>query len=300
MSRIRTPVVWRLLVSLLPRRCHWLERVRQHRVGTGSRSAEAIRVRGDGARAERDAGGGGSVKFWLSLLGPEGGRIFPALGFGLTLPTLVAVFGCAVNTAMPTWVVSEEGLNVVRLEAQAASASQNTHPASLSPRDVATILRGVRTWERRNLIHRLVSGEAAKTRAFRDDEIAFLAPALSKGLAQASPAERVFFHLSHATEAGEEETTTGWLYIRDPIFHLVLTGVHDRHGPGPDISKYDRRMPDIPEAPGTFTVTFEPEEYLQKVISGSGWMRVGQQEELQIRYREALPILPLHPLRGKE
>jgi hypothetical protein len=71
--------------------------------------------------------------------------------------------------------------------------------------------------------------------------------------------------------------------------------VHDRHSPGPDISKYDRQMPNIPEATEAFDVTFEPEEYLVKVRSAGGWFAPHQREEVHIRYREALNALPKFP-----
>ena len=209
--------------------------------------------------------------------------------------TTVANVGCAAKTAQQVRTVGEEGLNVVRLE-QIQDARPNAHPVALSPSEVGTILRGVRVWEQRNVIHRLISGEAPKTRAFRDDELSFLAPPISRALAQAGPSEQVYFHVSHVTPTGEEETTTGWLLIRDPILHLVLSEVHDRHGPGPNISRYDRQMPDIPERSGSFDATFEPEQYLVKVRSGGGWFSADQREELLIRYRDALPSLPVHPL----
>jgi hypothetical protein len=80
----------------------------------------------------------------------------------------------------------------------------------------------------------------------------------------------------------------------------VLSEVHDRHGPGPNISRYDRQMPDIPQTSGSFDATFEPEQYLVKVRSGGGWFSADQREELLIRYRDALPSLPVHPLSEKE
>jgi hypothetical protein len=98
--------------------------------------------------------------------------------------------------------------------------------------------------------------------------------------------------MSHVTETGEQETTTGWLYVRDPLLYLVLSEVHDRHGPGPDINKYDRRMPDVPEQSGAFKVTFEPEQYLEGVRSRGGWFSADQREELRIRYHDVLPVLP--------
>jgi hypothetical protein len=208
---------------------------------------------------------------------------------GLTVAT-----GCAASPPAPQKTIYQSGLNQVRLEKDPDSSS-NTHPATLTPTEVGTLLRSVRAWERRNFLHQLVSGKADRTRAFRNEEITLLAPALSKALAQATPDQRVYFHLSHATEQGEEETSTGWLSVRDPLLILSVSEVHDRHSPGPDISKYDRQMPNVPQASADFDVTFEPEEYLAKVRSGGKLFAPDQREELQIRYRDALPALPIYP-----
>jgi hypothetical protein len=202
--------------------------------------------------------------------------------------------GCASTPELPPKIIYESGRNQVRLVKDPESTS-NAHPTNLSPAEIATLLRSVRSWERRNFIHRLFSGEADKTRAFRNEEIALLAPALSKALAQVAPDERVYFHLSHATEQGDEESTTGWLSIRNGILDLSLSEVHDRHGPEPDISKYDRQMPNVPERSTGFDVTFEPEEYLVTVKSGGRLFAPDQREELYIRYREALAALPIFP-----
>ena len=207
---------------------------------------------------------------------------------------LTVIAGCASQPVSPQKTIYESGLNTVRLEGDPDSAS-NTHPTVLTPTEVGTLLRGVRAWERRNVIHRLFSGQADRTRAFRDEEIVVLAPALTKALAQAAPAERIHFHLSHATDQGEEETSNGWLSVRGPLLHLTLSQVHDRHSPGPDIGKYDRQMPNVPEASPEFDVTFEPEEYLAMVRSGGSLFAPDQREELQIRYREALSTLPIFP-----
>jgi len=202
--------------------------------------------------------------------------------------------GCAGTPPAPQKTIYQSGLNQVKLEKDPDSAA-NTHPAILTATEVGTLLRNVRAWERRNFIHQLFSGKADRTRAFRNEEITLLAPILSKALAQATPDQRVYFHLSHATDQGEEESTTGWLAVRDVILILSLSEVHDRHSPGPDISKYDRQMPNVPQAPAAFDVIFEPEEYLAKVRSGGKLFAPDQREELQIRYRDALATLPIYP-----
>ena len=212
----------------------------------------------------------------------------------LALTALIVGAACTSAPEPPPKIIYESGRNHVRLVKDPDSTA-NAHPASLSATEIGTLLRSVRAWERRNFIHRLFSGEADKTRAFRNEEIAILAPALSKALAQAAPDERVYFHLSQVTDQGDEESTTGWLSIRNETLYLSLSAVHDRHGPEPDISKYERQMPNVPERSTGFDVTFEPEEYLIKVKSGGKLFAPDQREELQIKYREALAALPTYP-----
>lgn len=226
---------------------------------------------------------------------PPKHRTFSRRG-NLLLAVIAAAIatGCAAQPPAPAKTVYQSGLNHVRIERDPASTT-NVHPASLTATEIGTLLRGVRVWERRNPLHRLFVGQADKTRAFRDGEIAVLAPAMAKALSQASPADRVYYHLSHATEHGEEETSTGWVSVQDGTLHLGLREAHDRHGPGPDISKYDRQMPNVPERSPAFDATFEPEEFLVNVRSGGGLFAPDQQEELIIRYRDALSAMPAQP-----
>jgi len=208
---------------------------------------------------------------------------------GLSIAT-----GCASQPVSSSRTIYEAGLNTVRLE-QDPDSTSNAHPATLTAAEVGTLLRGVRASERRNIVHLLIFGQADRTRAFRKEEIALLALPLSTALSLAEPAERVYFNLSHATDQGDQESTTGWISIQGPILHLIISDVHARHSPGPDISKYDRQLPNIPEASALYDVTFEPEEFLVKVSSGGRLLAPDQREELQILYREALSTMPIQP-----
>jgi len=202
--------------------------------------------------------------------------------------------GCANPSPSIHKIIQQSGRNTVWIEPD-PDAVNNTHPVTLTPTEIGMLLRGVRSWERRNLVHRLYAGQPDHRRTFRDEEIAILAPPLSKALAQAAPSERVYFHLSHPTDQGDEETTTGWVSVRGSILYLSLSEAHDKHGPEPDISKYDRQMPNIPEVSTGFDATFEPEEYLVKVKSAGRMFAPDQREELQIRYQDALAALPTYP-----
>ena len=71
--------------------------------------------------------------------------------------------------------------------------------------------------------------------------------------------------------------------------------MHARHSPGPDISKYDRQLPNIPEASALYDVTFEPEDFLAKASSSARFWAPDQREELQIRYQDALAGLTVQP-----
>ena len=202
--------------------------------------------------------------------------------------------GCASQPVPSSRTIYEAGLNTVRLEQDPDSVS-NAHPATLAATEIGTLLRGVRASERRNIVHRLLFGQADRTRAFRKEEIALLALPLSTALSIAEPTERVYFHLSHATDQGDEETTTGWISIQGSILHLTISGIHDRHSPGPDISKYDRQLPNIPEASAVYDVIFEPDEFVAQTNSRARFWAPDQREELQIRYQEALAALTVPP-----
>jgi hypothetical protein len=201
---------------------------------------------------------------------------------------------CASQPVSSSRTIYEAGLNTVRLE-QDPDSTSNAHPATLTAAEVGTLLRGVRAAERRNIVHRLIFGQADQTRAFRKEEIALLALPLSTALSLAEPTERVYFNLSHATDQGDQETTTGWISIQGPILHLIISAVHDRHSPGPDISKYDRQLPNIPEASALYDVTFEPGDFLAKASSSARFWAPDQREELQIRYQDALAALTVQP-----
>lgn len=212
----------------------------------------------------------------------------------LVIAGISIIAGCASAPVSSGRTILDAGLNTVRLE-QDPDSSSNAHPATLTAAEVGTLLRGVRATERRNVVHRLVFGQADRTRAFRRDEISVLAAPLSTALALAEPTQRVYFNLSHATDQGDQETTTGWISIRGSVLHLTISNVHDRHSPGPDISKYDRPLPNIPEAAALYDVTFEPEEFLVQVISRARFWAPDQREELQIRYQDALAALTVQP-----
>jgi hypothetical protein len=218
-------------------------------------------------------------------------KLFP---LGLAVAVVLSA-GCVTAPPMRGQVIWETGSDQVRIDPDPGKG-RYTHPAQVTPNDMARLLRGVRSGEHRNVIHQLFSGEAKKTRTFRDDEIALLAGPLSSALAKAGPGDRVYFHLSESALEGGEVSTTGWLAIQDSVLVLQLSEAHDLHAPGSDISKYIRSLPDIPVPPTPFEATFEPEEFLAGQASLGSWFAPDQLEELRILYREALSAVPPYQL----
>ena len=210
---------------------------------------------------------------------------------GVILFFSISLLACASPPAIGGKAVFVNGVNEVRIVPE-EDGVRNSHPVNLTPSQIGTLLHRVFYGEQRTVVHRLLSGDPVKARAFRDPEIRLIAEPLSRALAEARPDERVYFRLGRPAQAGGEEITAGWMLIRGETLHLDLNEVHDVVAPGPDISKYQREQPDVPQAPTPFTASFEPEEYLAGKASKGSWLAPDQLEELQIRYKDALSALP--------
>jgi hypothetical protein len=229
------------------------------------------------------------------------------------------VIGCVPTPELKGREVTVVGLNDVALVAE-EDFERNDHPITLTPTDIATLLHRVLYHERRNFLSRRFIGDAPQHRVFHSDDIAFLAPALSSALAQARSDERVFFHLSRPARGsvqrgtsptktgmpgvamgrsvitGGEETTTGWIFIRGPLLHLVLNEVQFVHYPAPDIGKYVREMRNVPKSPTGFVLAFDPETYTVTRSSWGSWLAPRAAETLLIRLWEALADLSPYKL----
>ena len=137
----------------------------------------------------------------------------------------------------------QSGRNQVWLEKDPESTTSD-HPANLSPEEIGTLLRGVRSWESRNVIHRLFPGEAEKTLSVSCEEITSWRLHSLKHLRRPHRTTASIFISVMPPSRAMKESTSGWLSIRQDALVLALSRVHDRHGPQPDISKYDRQMPE--------------------------------------------------------
>lgn len=76
---------------------------------------------------------------------------------------LSIVTGCASQPVAPKKMIHQSGLNTVWLE-QDPDSTANTHPVTLTAKEVGTLLRGVRSWERRYMPASQTDAERFATR----------------------------------------------------------------------------------------------------------------------------------------
>ena len=178
----------------------------------------------------------------------------------LLLALLVA--GCAVPQ-VPARVIYEDPVNFVRLEPDPtvlaeAPKTQHSHPAAISPSQMAEVLKGLAVRDRRIPVQVWISGEAPLEPVFNEDEIALLAPRLAEALARAKPDERVTFYLSQPQTSIKREITSGGLYLREANLHFILGNWRIIYGIPAYGMVYDRRYPTRPTAPKGVELFFEP------------------------------------------
>lgn len=131
------------------------------------------------------------------------------------------------------------------------TAFQASHPAEIPPAQVALLLSGLHI----SGIERAKPGDGtAGYPLFSHDEVAFLAPLLSKALAEAEQNQRVKFSVKD-----DGLITDGTLYATRNLLRIALA--HYRAHPG----QADGRL-------ASYQLTFQPEEAVVKADTPQSWM----------------------------
>ena len=218
---------------------------------------------------------------------------------------MLMVTGCAGTR--PSIPIHEAALGTVFLENVPDTSFQAAHPIKLSETTVADILRGVHTKEKTGLL--LLLGKALKStnlndiRTFSEDDIAFLTPHIAIALAQATPTQRVGFHLystpeiSQAPKANQNrETTSGYVFADGLSLHFTLTQYRYRPGKKSNASQKEPRP--LPDTDGLRDreVTFLPEAAVRPdIYDRSSWIGKSEDRSLAIDYQLLARILAAPP-----
>lgn len=133
---------------------------------------------------------------------------------GITL-TLSA---CATGPELDV-TIRESDQGAVYVERIPDRSFRAAHPITLSVDTMARVLRGVGVKEDRGPIGNIVIGRPEAVRAFRDEDIQFLAPLLAEGLAKAAADQQVGFRL---VRSEMYEATKGSLYAYGQSLYLTV------------------------------------------------------------------------------
>jgi hypothetical protein len=183
--------------------------------------------------------------------------------------SLAAVLSACVIPHIPSRAVYEDPVNFVRLEDDPNVETDkretlHSHPAIISPELMAAILKGLTVQEHRIKLQRMISGDSPREPAFREEDIAWLAPKLAEALARSEAHERVTYYLSRPQTSIKREITTGGLYVRGDHLHFILGNHRIPYGIPSYGMVYDRRYPTKPTAAKGFELYFEPESAVIK------------------------------------
>lgn len=228
----------------------------------------------------------------------------PLQFFMLSCLTVIVV-GCAGSR--PSTSIHEAALGKVFLEDVSDKSFQAAHPIKLSETTVADILRGVHTKEKTGLL--LLLGKALKStnlndiRTFSEDDIAYLAPHITTALAQATPNQRVGFHVYSAPAISQQpkinqnrETTSGYLFADGLSLHFTLTQY--RYRPGKKSTSSQKEPRPLPDTDGLRDreVTFLPEAAVRPdVYDRSSWIGKSEDRSLAIDYQLLTKVLTAPP-----
>jgi hypothetical protein len=174
----------------------------------------------------------------------------------------VFLSACGISP-VPARVIYEDPTDFVRLEPDPDAypdlpETLHSHPAELSADAVMALLEGLYVRETRNRLQRYFMGTAPLEPAFRDDEIAWLAPRVAEALADARPDEHVTFYISYPQTSSKREITSGGLYVHGRRLHFRLANHRIIYGIPAYGLVYDRRYPTAPTAPKGFDLFFDP------------------------------------------
>lgn len=172
--------------------------------------------------------------------------------------------GCA-RLPVPIQVIHEDQRLVIRIE-QVAKDEGYTHPISIEAADVTKVLKGLSAREQPSSWPlRLFGKTALPERLLQDEQVQALAPYMVEGLRMANPNERIAFALYEPglNPAYERIVTSGWIAIRNPFFHIGLDYVRNLQ-PLSLTHSYLPFYPEMPPAPPTYDMFFEPQQFWVK------------------------------------
>lgn len=140
-------------------------------------------------------------------------------------PVLVLLIGitltlsaCATGPELDL-TIHESDRGAVYVERIPDRSFRAAHPITLSADTLVQVLRGVAVKEDRGLFGNIITGRSGAVRAFRDEDIQFLAPLLAEGLTKAASDQQVGFRV---IRPGMNDLAKGSLYAYGQSLYLTV------------------------------------------------------------------------------
>jgi hypothetical protein len=143
----------------------------------------------------------------------------PRLALVLLTGITLALSACASGPDLDL-TIHESERGAVYVERFPDLSFQAAHPITLSADTMARVLRGVVVKKDRGLLGYLVAGKPEAVRAFRDEDVEYLAPLLAEGLTRAASDQQVGFRVVQT--GAPAESTKGSLYAYGRSLYLTL------------------------------------------------------------------------------
>ena len=171
-----------------------------------------------------------------------------------------ALWGCGAK--MATTLIQKDSLFEVYLQRTVGKDHQPVdagyqHPTALSPEEVHRLIRSIQIRHQAGILQQVFSGPYPEIQpAFSDEEIRRMEAGISKALASATPADRIYFRVKHSRGILTPTLTTGIVYVKDDRFGVILGNY--RYLPAPDTNvTYDPFLDPL-DPQGNQTVRIAP------------------------------------------
>ncbi len=182
----------------------------------------------------------------------------------LKVALLLGITACQTRP-IPAIAIYEDQTRFVRLEQDPTMGESHSHPANITPDEMAAVLSGVIIEEPTSLMQSLPflsKDEEPRHPAFSATEIEFLSPLLAKGLEAAKPEEVVTFYLIVQQPGTDEHVTSGGVFINGDELHFILGNYRSpaRYPPDAETMRYvdGRSTPLQPIVPQETKLDFQP------------------------------------------
>lgn len=216
-------------------------------------------------------------------------------------PACILLLGCTGSSGIRT-MIHQSPNSIVYLEWVPRESFRASHPATLSPRLIRRILRGVVVQPPPGVMKAFLGVEPKAFHIFSDEDVDLLLPHVVSALSQVTPEEQVVFQRVYSLES-ESVSTAGTLHIHEDLLFLTFTHYgHKTVRPAVTIYKGNRQVPD-PSGLKELKVSFTPEAaWRHDAIPDPGPLGQPYTRTLAIDYNflASLPSIPFTPfVKGK-